>query len=139
MCIMKPDTTYAQRLEFIRNELKELISTFNNADSVCIEQDSATQDILHTIELSSYEQGRKYYNKLRQVRKKRRENKDTMIILGRFYNLMTEYDQKGVKVGVEFMKQLDEALGAARNEEQKMKNRHYNPKYFEKLPIKEDN
>lgn len=135
---MKPERTYAQRIEHIRNELKELVTIFNDADIGCAEQESATQDILHTIELSSYEQGRKYYNKLRQIRKRRRENKDTLIILGRFYNLMTEYDQKGVKIGVEFMKQLDEALGAARNEEQKMKNRHYNPKFYETLPIKEE-
>ena len=136
---MKPDTkSYAQRIEFIRNELKELMTIFTTADIAVTEQESATQDILHTIELSSYEQGRKYYNKLRQVRKRRRENKDTLIILGRFYNLMTEYDQKGVKIGVEFMKQLDEALGAARNEEQKMKNRHYNPKFYDTLPIKEN-
>lgn len=135
---MKPDTkTYAQRIEFIRNELKELTAIFYQADINVTEQENATQDILHTIELSSYEQCRKFYNKLRQVRKKRRENKDTIIILGRFYNLMTEYEQKGIKIGVEFLKQLDEALGAARNEEQKMKTRHYNPKFYDKLPIKE--
>lgn len=136
---MANEKSCAQRIEFVRNELKELTALYLNADITCTEQDSATQDILHTIELSSYEQGRKYYNKLRQVRKRRRENKDTMIVLSRFYNLMTEYDQKGVKVGVEFMKQLDEALGSARNEEQKMKTRHYNPKFYDNLPIKEDN
>lgn len=133
----QPENSYAQRIEFIRNEIKDLMAIYVNSDLGVAEQESATQDILHTIELSSYEQGRKYYNKLRQVRKRRRENKDTLIILGRFYNLMTEYDQRGVKVGLEFMKQLDEALGAARNEEQKMRNRHYNPKFYNNLPIKE--
>lgn len=137
---MRPQiTTYSQRIEHIRDEIKDLMNIFCNAELNCVEQDSATQDILHTIELSSYEQGRKYYNKLRQIRKRRRENKDTLTILSRFYSLMTEYDQKGVKVGVEFMKQLDQALGSSRTEEQKMKNRHYNPKYYETLPIKEDN
>ena len=95
---MKDIKSYAERIEFIRNELIELGKLYEYGVQQTEEMEDATQDILHTIELSSYEAGRKYYNKLRQIRKKRREAKDTVTLLLPMYNLLNYYESNGIKI-----------------------------------------
>ena len=129
---MNEDTTYSARIKLARDALKSLSSIYADAVDQIKIQEAATQDILHQMELGSYEQGRKYYGRLRKVRKRRREYKDTTEILESFNTLISS------EYGIKFMRQLDEVLGSTRKKEITMKNRHYNPKYFKSLPISED-
>ena len=78
------------------------------------ENDNITQDILHQIELVSYNEGRKWYGQLRKTRKDRRENKNALEILNKFKCLMEDPGR------VRFMRQLDEALGDARKVEKRL-------------------
>ena len=64
--------------------------------------------------------------------------KDTVTLLLPMYNLLNYYESNGIKIATPFLRQLDEVLGATRKEEKKMENRHYNPKYYDTLPIKEE-
>lgn len=122
----------AKKIESARNILKELQEIYLINCEGLETNDRITQDILHQIELGSYNEGRKWYGTLRKARKDRRVNKDTIEILTRFMELMnTDY-------AIKFMKQLDEVLGNARNEEKKLINRHYAAKYIQNLPISEE-
>ena len=129
---MNEDTTYSARIKLARDALKSLSSIYADAVDQIKIQEAATQDILHQMELGSYEQGRKYYGRLRKIRKRRREYKDTTEILESFNALISS------DYGIKFMRQLDEVLGSTRKKEITMKNRRYNPKYFKSLPISED-
>lgn len=119
----------AKKVEIARDSLKELAELYESHSIQLDENDNKTQDILHQIELGSYNEGRKWYGILRKVRKDRRINKDILEVLDRFHNLMNS------ELGIKFMRQLDEALGDARNKEKKMQNRHYAAKYIQNLPI----
>lgn len=116
-------------IQQIRDEIKRLNALFETSCNQLDEAESITQDILHQIELGSYNEGRKWYGILRKTRKDRRTSKDTIEILHKFHELLSS------DYGVKFMKQLDEVLGDARNQEKKLSNRHYNAKYIQNLPI----
>ena len=117
------------KIQSARDTLQELLMIFERNAIQLDENERITQDILHQIELGSYSEGRKWYGALRKTRKDRRVNKDTLEILTKFKTLMeTDY-------AIKFMRQLDEVLGDARNQEKKLINRHYNAKYIQDLPI----
>ena len=117
------------KIQSARDTLQELLTIFERNAIQLDENERITQDILHQIELGSYSEGRKWYGALRKTRKDRRVNKDTLEILTKFKTLMeTDY-------AIKFMRQLDEVLGDARNQEKKLLNRHYNAKYIQDLPI----
>ena len=121
--------SYAKRIELVRNELLLLDKIYVWSCEELEKNDAATQDILHQLELGSYNEGRKYYNKLRKIRKDRRNNKDSVELLHRLHELLkAEYT-------IKFLRQLDEVLGDTRNKEKIMLNRHYTPKFFTELPI----
>lgn len=122
----------AKKIQAARDMLQEIQITFNRNVTELNENERITQDILHQMELGSYNEGRKWYGALRKTRKDRRVNKDTIEILAKFNTLM-ESDY-----AIKFMRQLDEVLGDARNQEKKLINRHYNAKYIQNLPISKD-
>ena len=120
------------KIQLARDTLQDLQTIFERNAIQLDENERITQDILHQIELGSYNEGRKWYGTLRKTRKDRRTNKDTLEILTKFKMLMeTDY-------AIKFMRQLDEVLGDARNQEKKLANRHYNAKYIQNLPISKD-
>ena len=122
----------AKKIEEARDSLKDLISTYELNSYELDDNDNKTQDILHQIELGSYNEGRKWYGILRKIRRQRRVNKDTLEVMDKFHNLITS------DLGVKFMRQLDECLGDARNKEKKLLTRHYLAKSIENLPISKD-
>ena len=123
---------YSKKIQEIRDSIKNLSDTFTLNEVQLYNNEQITQDILHQMELGSYNEGRKWYGALRKARKDRRVNKDTIEILGKFATLMeTDY-------AIKFMRQLDEVLGDARNQEKKLSNRHYTAKYLHDLPISKD-
>ena len=123
---------YSKKIQEIRDSIKNLSDTFALNEVQLYNNEQITQDILHQMELGSYNEGRKWYGALRKARKDRRVNKDTIEILGKFATLMeTDY-------AIKFMRQLDEVLGDARNQEKKLSNRHYTAKYLHDLPISKD-
>ena len=122
----------AKKIQLARDTLQEIQTIFNRNVIQLDENEQITQDILHQIEIGSYDEGRKWYGTLRKTRKDRRLNKDTIEVLARFNTLMeTDY-------AIKFMRQLDEVLGDARNQEKKLLNRHYNARYIQNLPISKD-
>lgn len=122
----------AKKIQSARDILQEIQTIFDRNVIQLDENERITQDILHQMELGSYNEGRKWYGALRKTRKDRRVNKDTIEILAKFNSLMeTDY-------AIKFMRQLDEVLGDARNQEKKLANRHYNAKYIQNLPISKD-
>lgn len=122
----------AKKIETARDNIKEIMDLYNSNCEQLENNERITQDILHQIELGSYNEGRKWYGALRKARKDRRVNKDTIEVLTKFMELMnTDY-------AIKFMRQLDEALGNARNEEKKLNNRHYTARYLHDLPISKD-
>ena len=123
---------YSKRIESIRDGLRDLIYIYETNCTQLDNNENITQDILHQMELGSYNEGRKWYGALRKARKDRRVNKDTLEILHKFAALM-EADY-----AIKFMRQLDEVLGDARNQEKKLANRHYTARYIHDLPISKD-
>jgi hypothetical protein len=122
----------AKKIQQARDIIRELLEIYSENCLKLDENEKITQDILHQIELGSYSEGRKFYGVLRKTRKDRRVNKDVIDILEKFVTLMdTDY-------AIKFMRQLDEALGDARNKEKKLTNRHYTAKYLQNLPISKD-
>ena len=122
----------AKKIENVRNNIKEIMELYNTNCEQLENNERITQDILHQMELGSYNEGRKWYGALRKARKDRRVNKDTIEVLTKFMELMnTDY-------AIKFMRQLDETLGNARIEEKKLLNRHYTAKYLHDLPISKD-
>lgn len=121
--------SYAKKIQDARDALKELLSAYEYNSYALAENENITQDILHQIELGSYNEGRKWYGQLRKTRKARRENKDALEVLHKANSLLTS------EVGVKFMRLLDEALGDARNQEKKLQDRHYCARYIKDLPI----
>ena len=122
----------AKKIQAIRDGIKELLQIYLTNQRNIEDMDAMTQDILHQIELGSYNEGRKYYGQLRKARKARRESKDVEEVLSKFYSLISSDN------GIKFIRQLDEVLGDARNQEKKLQNRHYNAKYIQNLPISRD-
>lgn len=122
----------AKKIQVIRDGLIELTNIYLENWKKLDENENITQDILHQIELGSYSEGRKWYGILRKARKDRRINKDTLEVLDKFNTLMkSDY-------AIKFIRQLDEVLGDARNQERKLANRHYTAKYIHDLPISKD-
>ena len=122
----------AKKIENARDSLVELKDLFTVNEIQLYENENITQDILHQIELGSYNEGRKWYGQLRKTRKARRVNKDTLETLHKMNDLLNS------DIGIKFMRQLDECLGAARNVEKKLSSRHYAAKYIIDLPISKD-
>ena len=125
-------TDYSKNIQLIRDMINELLETYELNVNKLNENDNITQDILHQIELGSYNEGRKWYGQLRKTRKDRRENKNTIEILHKFKVLMED------KNSIQFMRQLDEALGDARKVEKNLNTRYYCAKYIKDLPISKD-
>ena len=123
---------YAKKIQAVRDTINELIEVYNSNVQQLEENDNITQDILHQIELGSYNEGRKWYGQLRKTRKNRRENKNTLEILHKFKMLMED------KNSIQFMRQLDEALGDARKVEKNISIRYYCAKSIKDLPISKD-
>lgn len=123
---------YAKKIQLVRDTINELLEAYELNMQRMDENDNITQDILHQIELGSYNEGRKWYGQLRKTRKDRRENKNTLEILHRFKLLMSD------KTSIQFMRQLDEALGDARKIEKNISNRYYCAKSIKDLPISKD-
>ncbi len=122
----------AKKIETVRDDIKNIMDLYSSNCEQLENNERITQDILHQMELGSYNEGRKWYGALRKARKDRRVNKDTIEVLTKFMELMnTDY-------AIKFMRQLDEALGSARNEEKKLNNRHYTARYLHDLPISKD-
>lgn len=122
----------AKKIETARDNIKEIMDLYSSNCEQLENNERITQDILHQMELGSYNEGRKWYGALRKARKDRRINKDTIEVLTKFMELMnTDY-------AIKFMRQLDEALGSARIEEKKLNNRHYTARYLHDLPISKD-
>lgn len=122
----------AKKIQTARDTLKELLDIYEINKVQFDMNEEITQDILHQMELGSYNEGRKYYGALRKARKDRRVNKDTLEVLKSFQAFMKN------DYAIKFMRQLDEVLGDARNQEKKLLNRHYNAKYIQNLPISKD-
>lgn len=122
----------AKKIQSARDTLKELLDIYEINEVQLEMNEQITQDILHQMELGSYNEGRKYYGALRKARKDRRVNKDTVEVLKNFQAFMKN------DYAVKFMRQLDEVLGDARNQEKKLINRHYNAKRIQNLPISKD-
>jgi hypothetical protein len=123
---------YAKKIQLVRDTINELLETYEINVQRMDENDNITQDILHQMELGSYNEGRKWYGQLRKTRKDRRENKNTLEILCKFKALMED------KNSIQFMRQLDEALGDARKAEKSISTRYYCAKYIKDLPISKD-
>ena len=123
---------YAKKVQEARDALRELIQIYDYNSYTLEENENITQDILHQMELGSYNEGRKWYGQLRKTRKARRENKDALEILHKVNLLLTS------DIGIKFMRTLDEALGDARNQEKKLQDRHYCARYIKDLPISKD-
>lgn len=123
---------YAKKIQIVRDTINELLEMYDLNVQRMEENDNITQDILHQIELGSYNEGRKWYGQLRKTRKDRRENKNTLEILHKFKVLMED------KNSIQFMRQLDEALGDARKVEKNISTRYYCAKCIKDLPISKD-
>ena len=123
---------YAKKIQLVRDTLTELLEAYTFNETSMYENDNITQDILHQIELGSYNEGRKWYGQLRKTRKDRRENKNALEILNKFKCLMEDPGS------VRFMRQLDEALGDARKVEKSLSTRHYCAKSIKDLPISKE-
>ena len=123
---------YAKKIQLVRDTINELIEVYDLGVQRMEENDNITQDILHQIELGSYNEGRKWYGQLRKTRKARRENKNIVEILHKFKVLMED------KNSIQFMRQLDEALGDARKVEKNISTRYYCAKCIKDLPISKD-
>ena len=105
-------------LEFLRNCETE----YNIAVAQQDETNNATQDLLHRLELweDGYHDLAKISKAMRQVRKDRREAKDTI------QKLQPIVDWK--KDNQKTIHDLERLLGAVRDQENKTNNRFYNPK-----------
>lgn len=123
---------YAKKIQLVRDTINELMELYDLSVQRMEENDNITQDILHQIELGSYNEGRKWYGQLRKTRKARRENKNIVEILHKFKVLMED------KNSIQFMRQLDEALGDARKVEKNISTRYYCAKCIKDLPISKD-
>lgn len=123
------NTSHSKKIQNARDALKEIIQIYDYNSYALAQNENITQDILHQIELGSYNEGRRWYGQLRKTRKARRENKDALEILYKVNLLLTS------DIGIKFMRTLDEALGDARNQEKKLQDRHYCARYIKDLPI----
>ena len=123
---------YAKKIQLVRDTINELLEAYEVNVQQMEENNDITQDILHQLEFGSYNEGRKWYGKLRKTRKNRRENKNILEILHKFKILMED------KNSIQFMRQLDEALGDARKVEKNIATRYYCAKSIKDLPISKD-
>ena len=102
--------------------LRECKDKLNTSNTNVKENDDATQDILHCIELcdNSYHSYAQLAKKLKEVREDRRNAKDISAALT---PLVSWYD-----ANFKVIKDLEQVLGAMRTEERKQSNRIYMPK-----------
>lgn len=93
--------------------------------------DLLQNDYLHVLELENldYKQRASLATKIRDCRKQRRYNKDVTELLEPVTELMKS------KIGVDFMRQLNEVLGKTRKLEERNKKRIYWPRVLIKSPI----
>ena len=77
------------------------------------------QDILHAIENSEYDDGRKLCSMLKKVRKHRRQIKDDIAIYEPICELASTLSTKGA------ISTIEQSLGAIRKQERYLENRFY--------------
>lgn len=86
-------------------------------------------DLLHQIELGTYEDRRPTATRLSQCLKRRRQYKDEVELLGYIDELMRD------KEFAKSMGKLNEVLGKMRKQESHMRNKFYVPREIKDLPI----
>lgn len=105
-------------------------SQYNISKEIVEECNKATNDLLHQIELGSYEDRNKFATQLSKVRKKRREHKDFIDINESLHILLNS------KEYVHVYRTLEQLLGAIRKQEKYVQNeRSYNPRILTNLTI----
>lgn len=91
--------------------------------------DKTTQDLLHQLELGTYDERSKTATALANIRKKRRTHKDMTLVLQSFIDLMN------TETGKAFAKALQKTLGETRKVESSLQNRQYYPRVLQQLQI----
>lgn len=91
--------------------------------------DKTTQDLLHQLELGTYDERRKTATALANIRKERRTHKDMTLVLQPFFDLLN------TDTGKAFIKALQKTLGDTRKVEINLQNRQYYPRVLQQLAI----
>lgn len=112
----------SKNIEDFLNFLRETEQQYNISVTTEKENDDATQDILHALELEkqSYHQYAEFAKKLCQIRKDRRVVKD--------FRMQSEPIVLWIDENKQIIKSLERLLGDVRKIEKKMENRTYIPK-----------
>lgn len=106
-------------IEYVLKVINEAYSQFNMAESDLDYCDKKTQDILHELELvdHSYHETAKLSKELRDIRRRRRIDKDTMELLDPIFKWRSDY------IGA--INKLTNVLGSMRKIDEKHKNKVY--------------
>lgn len=113
------DAMTSEQIDRFLTWLRDCEQRFHMAEADEQESNSATQDILHSLELEDHEYRdfAKLGKELRQVRRKRREAKDTLSVLAPVLDW--------VEANRAVIKSLERLLGDVRKVEKYTKNRIY--------------
>lgn len=120
----KKELKFSDRISEICKLLESAQKDYAWYSGKVMEMDRLTQDYLHMLELDGlkYEERAKVATKLTKCRQERRKYKDTVQALEPVCELMNS-DR-----GKQFLRQLQEALGRTRRNEERMKTRVYCPR-----------
>ena len=119
---------FSERITEVLKVLDDAIKDHQwNSDKI-VEMEKLTQDYLHSLELDDlkYEDRAKIATQLAKCRQKRREHKDTTMILEPLVQYL-DTDR-----GRQLVNLLKEVLGKTRKAEEKMTNRVYYPRVLGK-------
>lgn len=111
------------------NFIRETRQDYENHIKMLEHYEKCSQDLLHQLELGSYEDRGKTTTKLVRVRKLRRESKD---FIDNFEPLIALLDSNEGKY---FIRRLSEQLGVMRKVERSHQNRVYIPKAITDINI----
>lgn len=116
--------------EFIRL-LNDATKDYAHSSDEVHRLDLLQSDYLHVLELENLDYGQRagVAIKIRDCRRDRRRNKNITELLTPITELMQS------KVGMDFMRQLNEVLGKTRKIEERSRNRIYWPRVLIKNPI----
>lgn len=117
--------------------LSEFLSLWRSINSQCpkaeqelVKYNDATQDLLHQIELGTYDNRNKFATRLARVRQERRRHKDYLDINNPLYVLFQQPE------AIKFYRTLEQLLGQIRKQEQYVEgHRTYKAKVVKDLTI----
>lgn len=113
---------------------RDIISTYESSKDFLNLCNDATNDLLHQIELGTYDDRNKFATKLAKVRRERRKYKDYMDINESLYLLFK--DPQYIKL----YRTLEQYLGQIRKQEKYVEtHRIYKPKIIKTLTIETEN